>query len=90
VVLSLSKLSASDLKLYPNPSNGVAYLEGDEALLDLAQDITLVNTLGQQVRSFNGSTVENGRKELNLSGINPGTYWVRIPGSNFRKMLVVQ
>jgi hypothetical protein len=90
VVLSLSKLSASDLKLYPNPSNGVAYLEGDEALLNLAQDITLVNTLGQQVRSFNGNTVENGRKELNLSGINPGTYWVRIPGSSFRKMLVVQ
>ena len=73
------------LKIYPNPvSNGKFYID---SITNLEKDVTIYNTLGQQV--LQAKTVTEA---INVSNLNKGTYFVKITeaGISATKKLVIQ
>ncbi|MCC6818642.1 MAG: PKD domain-containing protein [Bacteroidia bacterium] len=70
-VTSIADLySSKGLKLYPNPSSGLVFLEA----LGTISSIEVVNALGQVVMKLN---VENDKLELNLSDLANGVYTIK-------------
>jgi len=75
----------SDLKIYPNPvSNGRFYIA---SATNIDKDVTIYNTLGQQVQKAKVSS-----DGIDVSNLNKGTYFVEITedGKTATKKLVIQ
>ena len=73
------------LKIYPNPvSNGKFYID---SITNLEKDVTIYNTLGQQVQKSKASN-----EGIDVSNLNKGTYFVKITeaGISATKKLVIQ
>jgi hypothetical protein len=84
-----SKLSS--IKMHPNPSNGMINLT--IPALDETLKIEVATITGQVIFNESIEKIENTIKhELNLIGVNPGVYFVKISGSNqsIVKKLVIQ
>ena len=77
--------SASGLKIYPNPvSNGKLYIASTS---NLEKEVTIFNTLGQQVLQ-----AKTNSEAINVSELNKGTYFVKITeaGVSATKKLIIQ
>ncbi|MCB0553723.1 MAG: T9SS type A sorting domain-containing protein [Phaeodactylibacter sp.] len=71
-------------KLYPNPSNGLVYLElKEEAKL---MEVRVMNSFGQLVMSQRESISPYGTHALNLQGLPKGLYWVEVRTEKGRGM----
>jgi hypothetical protein len=53
-------------------------------------EIRISNTLGQTVRIVELDANGDQQVELQLEGLNAGTYFVQVPSLGFRKTLVVK
>lgn len=63
-----SIVQPQQLKLYPNPTNGVVYVRNDE---NLSLQIDVMNMVGDKVNSFNSVT-----SHFDMSGLAAGVYLV--------------
>lgn len=72
--LSNTEISLSDLKLYPNPTNGLITIS-NIALGDI-KNITVTNQLGQMVKEINPSEFNNNT--FDISNLNKGIYFIQI------------
>ncbi len=83
--LSTATVSFSGFKMYPNPvSNGKLYIASSS---DLEKEVSIFNTLGQQVLQAKITT-----EAINVSSLSKGTYFVKIneAGTTATKKLIVQ
>ena len=83
--LGLENNSISNMNIYPNPvSNGKLFISSSS---NLEKEVTIYNTLGQQV--LQDKTTTDG---INVSTLNKGTYFVKITedGKTATKKLVIQ
>ena len=67
--VSIEEVSESNVRLYPNPTNGIINIEGNGAMT-----ISVMNTLGQKVME----TTATDNANIDLSGFESGIYMVRI------------
>jgi len=61
-------LSANNLSVYPNPSNGDFTITSDQAI-----DLKIINELGQEVRT---ATLSSSNKEIKVSNLANGIYFI--------------
>lgn len=83
--LTVSDIKKSVIKIYPNPvSNGKFYIDSNT---NLEKDVTIYNTLGQQVQKSKASN-----EGIDVSYLGKGTYFVKITGEGISvtKKLVIQ
>lgn len=82
--IGIEELKLSAVHVFPNPANGFVHLKADENLL--IKEITLFNTTGQLVRSFDAA-----ERKLNLEGLPTGQYILDIKSANgaFRKKVMM-
>ena len=83
--LGIMNFNTSNFTIYPNPvSNGMFYIS---ATSDLEKEVTIFNTLGQQILKAKTNT-----EAVNVSQLNKGTYFVKITeaGISATKKLVIQ
>ena len=73
---AVAEVSASNVRLYPNPTNGMVNIEGNGDMT-----ISVMNTLGQKVLE----TTATGNATIDLSGFGSGIYMVRIETANGTK-----
>ena len=69
--ISVAQVALSQIKLYPNPTTHSVHVAG----LPMDSKVTVVNNLGQVIRSF---ISQNDIEEIDLSNLAPSTYWIRI------------
>ena len=74
--VSVAEVSASNIRLYPNPTNGILNIEGNGEMT-----ISVMNVLGQKVME----TTATDNATLDLSGFGAGIYMVRIESENGTK-----
>ena len=67
------EVSASNVRLYPNPTNGILNIEGNGVMT-----ISVMNILGQKVLEITA----NDNTTIDLSGFGEGIYMVRIETEN--------
>jgi hypothetical protein len=68
--LSTPENEVSKIRVYPNPSSSIVYIDYIEDL-----EITLFNILGQQILKTNSKTID-------ISSLNEGTYLLVAKDSN--------
>ncbi len=73
----LHTISADALKLYPNPASGYAMLEWPISMTDEAVHITLLNQLGQIVRTIRLDDAATGSYRIDLHDLRGGQYMVQ-------------
>ena len=73
---NVAEVSASNVRLYPNPTNGILNIEGEGAMT-----ISVMNILGQKILE----TTANDNTTIDLSGFGEGIYMVRIETENGTK-----
>lgn len=71
------KISKTEFKLFPNPSNGFIMLESNKRLNELCR-IELVDISGRIIYLSNIDFRERNINQINLSGIGSGIYFCRI------------
>lgn len=87
-VIDTSNVSIRDIdeflnfRLYPNPTNGIIYVELENSVNNF--NIEIVNVLGQIILKENKNT---SNFQLNLSNLNKGIYYVKI-ADNFGNSFV--
>ena len=74
--VSVEEVSASSVRLYPNPTNGILNVECEGAMT-----ISVMNMLSQKVME----TTANGNTTIDLSSFGEGIYMVRIETANGTK-----
>ena len=70
---AVAEVSASNVRLYPNPTNGILNIESEGSM-----NISVMNTLGQKVLE----TTATGNATINLSSFGEGIYMIRIETAN--------
>ena len=83
--LGIVNSNTSNFTIYPNPvSNGVFYISSTS---NIEKEITVFNTLGQQVLQAKTNT-----EAVNVSELNKGTYFVKITeaGTSAVNKLIIQ
>ncbi|WP_430810877.1 MULTISPECIES: sulfatase-like hydrolase/transferase [unclassified Carboxylicivirga] len=74
---SVKDLKASYFKIYPNPSKGIFYIDGD----GIEPRYQVYNSMGRMVKDSSGSI-------LNLSGFANGVYYLVIDRNNVEKIIL--
>jgi hypothetical protein len=77
--------SISPIKIYPNPSNGLIYMEGLKS--DYPVDIVITDAIGLNVYSAK----TKGNLYLDLTSLQPGTYFINFKNSqiNFNQKFII-
>lgn len=75
--VNASNLEKDILKMYPNPSNGMVYIEINDN--EIYNEVQFINFIGQIVAS---KKLENPKEEINLQHIEKGIYIVKFIGNN--------
>lgn len=70
-VLSVTEFQDAELALFPNPTNGVVFIDGSV----LVNEIVIYNQLGQQVLRFNETL---GISQFSTLGLSAGLYYVQL------------
>ena len=70
---AVEEISASNIRLYPNPTNGILNIEGNGEMT-----ISVMNTLGQTILV----STANGNATIDMSSFETGIYMVRIETEN--------
>ena len=66
---NVAEVSTNNVRLYPNPTNGILNIEGNGAMT-----ISVINVLGQKVLE----TTANDNTTIDLSAFGEGIYMFRI------------
>jgi len=79
--IGIEDIVKSNIRLYPNPTQGRLIVQGEEALGDYV------------IYNMTGATVASGRTEdwemqLDLSNYPSGVYWLNVAGNRFRVVLL--
>jgi len=82
--LTIEKLAMEDVELYPNPSNGVVYIQSDFAG-QFNLEITDVN--GRVIQT--GSHINTGTSTVNLKDVERGIYFFQLSSNNAEKVFRV-
>jgi len=69
--LSNSKNSITKIKIYPNPTNSLWYINTEQ----IVESILLYDTVGKLIQSFEPKTKQF---EINSSSLKNGTYFIKI------------
>jgi hypothetical protein len=69
------------VSIYPNPSDGLIHIES-ELLVGGAEEIAVINTVGQLVYIVQDPEVKSGSTELNLADLPGGVYFITIRTSH--------
>ena len=69
-------LAAADIKVYPNPTYDVLYINGQNI-----HNIKIINILGQTVKDIDNS-YESDIVSIDCSGLSHGVYYIVISGKN--------
>lgn len=79
-----------NFSVFPNPSKGNIMIKSDLANENETFDITLINSLGQIVKSSNSSELNSGYN-LNLQNINAGIYTIQAQSKlhNFKTKVIL-
>lgn len=72
-------LSLSEIKIYPNPSNGIFTFDFSNSN-EKFDNLTIYNTLGQII--YQSTIVSKTSNQINLSNLSSGTYIAKIHGEN--------
>ena len=75
VSTNVAEVELPGVSVYPNPSRGRLYITNEQ---DLNVELHLYNTLGQQLGVWYND------REIDLSGLDAGTYYLKIKKSNTR------
>ncbi|WP_170266423.1 T9SS type A sorting domain-containing protein [Phaeocystidibacter luteus] len=80
--LSVDEFGTNELTIYPNPASDFITIEGIEAT-----SASLIDITGQTVRNW-----ENSVEELNIQGLQPGVYLLRVEsnGERFTERVVIR
>ena len=70
VCSGINDVNNHSVHLYPNPANDILYIESESAV-----DYFIINSVGEQVLT---NSLERGVNKVNVSGLMPGAYFVRI------------
>jgi len=73
--LSVDEPVKNKIKLYPNPTGGMLYIEAENL-----QSYAVYNLLGQELINGNNNNNDNSSFNINLEGLSRGTYLVRLIG----------
>ncbi|UPQ78295.1 T9SS type A sorting domain-containing protein [Flavobacterium azooxidireducens] len=75
--LSIDEPVKNKVKLYPNPTGGMLYIEAENL-----RSYAVYNLLGQELMKgdFNGNNNGNNNFKINMEGLSRGTYLVRLIG----------
>ena len=76
------EIGGEDLvSIYPNPSDGLIHIEST-LLVDGAEEIAVINTVGELVYIVQYPEVKSGSTELNLADLPGGVYFITIRTSH--------
>ncbi len=78
-----SVASSQSFTIFPNPSNGEFTIQWDNSIPGNAI-VDVTNITGQHVYNTALNLDASGRKELNLSQLEPGIYFINITSGNNR------
>ena len=70
-------IASSDLRLYPNPTDGIVNIESEGAMT-----ISVMNVLGQKILEMNAI----GNATINLNGCESGIYVIKVETTNGTKI----
>ena len=80
--VSVGEVTATSApSIFPNPSNGIISISGLGSQFN-ACNVSVLNLLGKEVRSFNYSDLGTSVKSLDLSGLDKGVYLLRFKSEN--------
>ena len=71
--ISVAEVRANNVRLYPNPTDGIVTIEGDGAM-----HINVLNVLGQKIMETNA----NDNATIDLSNCESGIYMIKIETAN--------
>ena len=71
--VSVAEVAGSNVRLYPNPTNGILNIEGNGEM-----SISVMNVLGQKILE----TTTNENTTIDLSGFGEGIYMIRVETAN--------
>ncbi|TVR79155.1 MAG: T9SS C-terminal target domain-containing protein [Chitinophagaceae bacterium] len=80
--VSVSEVADFQFELFPNPSNGIVYIQG----LDYQEEgyqISIYDAIGKRVENF---TFDNNQIELDLSHLKSGIYFINIYNKNVKSV----
>ena len=83
-VAAIEDLSKIELKIWPNPTNGMVYIQADNQIVT---DVTLFDLQGRMVVSITEENIES----IDLSHLKSGNYVVNVSGGDFfvvKKLIV--
>lgn len=80
---SIDEYNKDQFSVHPNPSTGVFHLSN----LPLNATIRVVNILGETVKRFESTSVE---QSVDLSNLNPGAYYFMVSGKDLDKVKTVK
>ncbi|MFH0895242.1 MAG: T9SS type A sorting domain-containing protein, partial [Bacteroidota bacterium] len=78
--------NSANIAIYPNPTNGILYLSSGSFDDNMSVTITTVDgklIMAEKVNTLNGT---QQRKEIDLSKVPAGVYFVRMQGDNLDKI----
>jgi hypothetical protein len=64
-----------ELTIYPNPGNGIFRIDASDLHIE---EIRIIDALGRIVRKFESPVLDSDHISMDLSGIQPGYYYVNI------------
>jgi PKD repeat protein len=67
-----------ELKIYPNPSNGLFTLELDCILGNKLYDIEIYNAIGQRIKLYQGLNQQNNQQLVDLTEAPNGIYFIHL------------
>jgi len=74
--LSVASNETSELNIYPNPTNGIVYMDGS-SFEPINRTINVFTTEGKCVLTYQMTT-----HSLDLSNLEKGVYFLQIKGNN--------
>ena len=79
----LNDLNQNSFSAYPNPVNDILNIKGNGVI----DNLEVLNQLGQRVLAIDGSLLTN--KQLNISSLESGLYFIRLTANNKTEILQV-
>lgn len=81
VSVTLSKSIDADISIFPNPTKDILNIQGTQEVLG---NISILNTLGQEVSSRISKVAYSNSTVIDLSGLENGIYLIRVANRTYK------
>ena len=71
-------LNAATVKYYPNPTNGILFIELSSVNVNEATIINITNALGVVVNQYKIAYISGNKIQIDLSRYAKGTYFIQV------------